>query len=155
MSIIFVGFTVLLLLCVFIVPKILPLKICKDDYEAFWNWNSSRFNLFFNDFIFFFCFCRNVCLFKNVSLFLKILMGIFSLVAQLFNNILEHCNRSGEAHLRDSIHIWEPITSFHYIIFVIWIQTYAQQILDIFKNIYQIITWYWWNPKRCLFSVKN
>ena len=35
MSIIFVGFTVLLLLCVFVVPKLLPLKICKDDYEAF------------------------------------------------------------------------------------------------------------------------
>ena len=115
MSIIFVGFIVLLLLSAFIVPKILPITICKKHkYVQFWTSNSSRFNFFLNDFIFFFCFCLNVSLFKNVSPFLKMLMGIFSLVAQLFNIILEHCNRSGEAHLRDSIHIWEPITSFHY-----------------------------------------
>ena len=37
-----------------------------------------RINIFFN-FIFFFCFWRNVCLFNNVSLFFKISMGIFSL----------------------------------------------------------------------------
>ena len=115
MSVIFIGFIVLLLLSAFIVPKILPITICKKHkYVQFWTSSSSRFNFFLNDFIFFFCFWRNACLFNNVSLFLNISNGIFSLVAQLFNNILEHCTRSGEAHLRDSIHIWEPITSFHY-----------------------------------------